>query len=71
MVFHTQGSDIVILHIRDNNAVQQGAINLQDLNVDGNNVHVREVSRTLNNQLGLNIHTDTAEQNLRAKLKHT
>ncbi len=59
MVFHTQGSDIVILHIRDNNAVQQGAINLQDLNVDGNNVHVREVSCTLNNQLGLNIHTDT------------
>ncbi|BEP31620.1 MAG: hypothetical protein WBIAU1_10980 [Wolbachia endosymbiont of Drosophila biauraria] len=58
MVFHTQGSDIVILHIRDNNAVQQGAINLQDLNVDGNNVHVREVSCTLNNQLGLNIHKD-------------
>ncbi|WP_265044363.1 cytoplasmic incompatibility factor CifB [Wolbachia endosymbiont (group A) of Epirrhoe alternata] len=57
MVFHAEGSDIVILHIRAHDARQQGAINLQDLNMNGNNVHVWEVSYTLNNQLYFNIHT--------------
>nr|QED12408.1 CidB III(e/2) protein [Wolbachia endosymbiont of Culex pipiens] len=55
MVFHAEGSDIVILHIRAHDAQQQGAINLQTLNVNGNDVHVWEVSCTLNNQLELDI----------------
>ncbi|WP_320109378.1 C48 family peptidase [Wolbachia endosymbiont (group A) of Hylaeus communis] len=55
MVFHAEGSDIVTLHIRAYNAQQQGAINLQTLNVNRNNVHVWEVSCTLNNQLELDI----------------
>ncbi|WP_319606914.1 C48 family peptidase [Wolbachia endosymbiont (group A) of Volucella inflata] len=55
MVFHAQGSDIVILHIRAHDAQQQGAIKLQDLNMNGNNVHVWEVSCTLNDQFELYI----------------
>ncbi|ONI58212.1 MULTISPECIES: cytoplasmic incompatibility factor CifB [Wolbachia] len=55
MVFHGQGSDIVILHIGAHDAQQQGAINLRTLNVNGNDVHVWEVSCTLNNQLELDI----------------
>ncbi|XCA33081.1 MAG: cytoplasmic incompatibility factor CifB [Wolbachia endosymbiont of Polyergus mexicanus] len=55
MVFHAEGSDIVIFHIRAHDAQQQGAINLQDLNMNGNNVHVWEVSCTLNDQFELYI----------------
>ncbi len=55
MVFHAEGSDIVIFHIRAHDAQQQGAINLQDLNVNGNNIHIWEISCTLNNQLELDI----------------
>ncbi|WP_353274121.1 cytoplasmic incompatibility factor CifB [Wolbachia endosymbiont (group A) of Ennomos erosarius] len=55
MVFHAQGSDIVILHIRAHDAQQQGAINLENLNINGNNVHVWEVSCTLNDQFELDI----------------
>lgn len=55
MVFHAQGSDIVILHIRAHDAQQQGDIDLQTLNVNGDNVHVWEVSCTLSNQLELDI----------------
>ncbi|WP_419198841.1 cytoplasmic incompatibility factor CifB [Wolbachia endosymbiont of Rhagoletis cingulata] len=55
MVFHAEGSDIVIFHIRAHDAQQQGAINLQDLNINRNNIHVWEVSCTLNDQLGLDI----------------
>ncbi|WP_319803692.1 hypothetical protein [Wolbachia endosymbiont (group A) of Sphecodes monilicornis] len=55
MVFHAEGSDIVILHIRAHDAQQQGAINLENLNINGNNVHVWEVSCTLNDQFELDI----------------
>ncbi|WP_458695119.1 cytoplasmic incompatibility factor CifB [Wolbachia pipientis] len=55
MVFHAEGSDIVILHIRAHDAQQQGAINLENLNINGNNVHVWEVSCTLNDQFELGI----------------
>ncbi|WP_341814789.1 cytoplasmic incompatibility factor CifB [Wolbachia endosymbiont (group A) of Chalcis sispes] len=55
MVFHAEGSDIVILHIRAHDAQQQGAINLENLNINGNNVHVWEVSCTLNDQFKLDI----------------
>ncbi|WP_447933177.1 cytoplasmic incompatibility factor CifB [Wolbachia endosymbiont of Dactylopius coccus] len=55
MVFYGQGSDIVIFHIRAHDAQQQGAINLQDLNINRNNIHVWEISCTLNNQLELDI----------------
>lgn len=55
MVFHAEGSDIVILHIRAHDAQQQGNIDLQTLNVSGDNVHVWEVSCTLNDQFELDI----------------
>ncbi len=55
MVFHAEGSDIVILHIRAYDAQQQEAIDLQALNVNRNNVHVWEVSCTLNDQFELDI----------------
>ncbi|WP_319803545.1 cytoplasmic incompatibility factor CifB [Wolbachia endosymbiont (group B) of Rhopobota naevana] len=55
MVFHAQGSDIVILDIRAHGAQQQGDIDLQTLNVNGDNVHVWEVSCTLNDQFELYI----------------
>ncbi|WP_319604318.1 cytoplasmic incompatibility factor CifB, partial [Wolbachia endosymbiont (group A) of Andrena hattorfiana] len=55
MVFHAQGSDIVIFNIRINDDVQQEAINLQTLNIDGNDVHVWKVSFTLNDQFELDI----------------
>ncbi|XCA33290.1 MAG: Ulp1 family isopeptidase [Wolbachia endosymbiont of Polyergus mexicanus] len=55
MVFHVQGLPIVILDVRAHDAQQQGAINLQDLNMNGNNVHVWEVSCTLNDQFELYI----------------
>lgn len=55
MVFHAEGSDIVILHIRAHDAQQQEAINLENLNINGNNVHVWEVSCTLNDQFELDI----------------
>ncbi|WP_341819630.1 cytoplasmic incompatibility factor CifB [Wolbachia endosymbiont (group A) of Brachyopa scutellaris] len=55
VVFHGQGSDIVTFDIRAHDARQQGAINLEDLNMNGNNVHVWEVSCTLNDQFELYI----------------
>ncbi|WP_320157483.1 cytoplasmic incompatibility factor CifB [Wolbachia endosymbiont (group A) of Anomoia purmunda] len=55
MVFHAEGSDIVILHIRAHDAQQQEAIDLQALNVNRNNVHAWEVSCTLNDQFELDI----------------
>ncbi|WP_341823677.1 cytoplasmic incompatibility factor CifB [Wolbachia endosymbiont (group A) of Agelastica alni] len=55
MVFYAQGYNIVTLHIRAYDAQQQEAIDLQALNVNRNNVHVWEVSCTLNDQFELDI----------------
>ncbi|UVW84499.1 cytoplasmic incompatibility factor CifB [Wolbachia endosymbiont of Aedes albopictus] len=55
MVFHVQGLPIVILDVRAYNVQQQGAINLENLNINGNNVHVWEVSCILNDQFELDI----------------
>ncbi len=50
MVFHVQGLPIVILDVRAYNMQQQGAINLENLNVGRNNPNVYRVSCILNNQ---------------------
>ncbi|WP_174516983.1 cytoplasmic incompatibility factor CifB [Wolbachia endosymbiont of Cardiocondyla obscurior] len=55
MVFHVQGLPIVILGVRAHDVQQQEAINLQDLNINRNNIHVWEVSCTLNDQFELDI----------------
>ncbi|AGJ99743.1 MULTISPECIES: cytoplasmic incompatibility factor CifB [unclassified Wolbachia] len=55
MVSYAQGYNIVTLHIRAYDAQQQEAIDLQALNVNRNNVHVWEVSCTLNDQFELDI----------------
>ncbi|WP_182367238.1 MULTISPECIES: cytoplasmic incompatibility factor CifB [Wolbachia] len=55
MVFHVQGLLIVILGVRAHDVQQQEAINLQDLNINRNNIHVWEVSCTLNDQFELDI----------------
>ncbi|MDE5060870.1 cytoplasmic incompatibility factor CifB [Wolbachia endosymbiont of Drosophila nikananu] len=55
MVFYAQGYNIVTLHIRAHDAQQQEAIDLQALNVNRNNVHIWEVSCTLNDQFELDI----------------
>lgn len=50
MVFHVQGLPIVMLDVRAYNVQQQGAINLENLNVGRNNPNVYRVSCILNNQ---------------------
>ncbi|WP_304956792.1 C48 family peptidase [Wolbachia endosymbiont of Delia radicum] len=55
MVFHAEGSDIVILHIGAYDSQQQEVINLQTLDIGRNNPRVWEISCTLNNQLELDI----------------
>ncbi|WP_338481610.1 hypothetical protein [Wolbachia endosymbiont (group A) of Nomada hirtipes] len=63
MVFHVQGLPIVILDVRAYNMQQQGAINLENLNVGRNNPNVYRVSCILNNQDN-QVHLNTRVDNL-------
>ncbi|WP_341810169.1 MULTISPECIES: cytoplasmic incompatibility factor CifB [unclassified Wolbachia] len=63
MVFHVQGLPIVILDARAYNVQQQGAINLENLNVGRNNPNVYRVSCILNNQDN-QVHLNTRVDNL-------
>ncbi|WP_214249876.1 C48 family peptidase [Wolbachia endosymbiont of Anopheles demeilloni] len=63
MVFHVQDLPIVILDVRAYNMQQQGAINLENLNVGRNNPNVYRVSCILNNQDN-QVHLNTRVDNL-------
>lgn len=62
-VFHVQGLPIVMLDVRAYNVQQQGAINLENLNVGRNNPNVYRVSCILNNQDN-QVHLNTRVDNL-------